>query len=337
MAGYDSVIVGGDSNKVYAPYSIIGGGQQNCICNTSQQSTIGGGTYNRILQTNRNATIGGGESNLISGSCGYGNTISGGTGNRICGNTSECTQRNTIGGGSLNYIIGPRCATISGGSNNRISGSGACHSFIGGGRDNGICTTTGLSGYAASIVGGWQNKAGGFMSSIIGGCNNFSNNNYTVVAGGFYNTASAILSGVLGGECNTVSHARSFIVGANLTSSAACTTFMNSGSFDGFVNVVGDVTANDFITTSDRDLKSNIQEIENGLNTIKQFTAYEYEKAGRQDAGFIAQEISEAIPYAVFTGSDGYLTMTDRPVLAHMHNAIIELAKRIKDIEDKLN
>ena len=73
---------------------------------------------------------------------------------------------------------------------------------------------------------------------------------------------------------------------------------MNSGSFAGNVTVTGDVTANDFITTSDRDLKTNIQAIEDGLNTIKQFTSYEYEKAGKQDAGFIAQEVAEAIPYA---------------------------------------
>ena len=56
---------------------------------------------------------------------------------------------------------------------------------------------------------------------------------------------------------------------------------MNSGSFAGNVTVTGDVTANDFITTSDRDLKTNIQAIEDGLNTIKQFTSYEYEKAGK--------------------------------------------------------
>ena len=99
----------------------------------------------------------------------------------------------------------------------------------------------------------------------------------------------------------------------------------------------GDVTANDFITTSDRRIKSNIQEIENGLDVIKQFTSYEYEKEGRQDAGFIAQEVAEAIPYAVFTDDKGMLSMSDRPVLAHMHKAILELEKRIKSIENKLN
>ena len=125
-------------------------------------------------------------------------------------------------------------------------------------------------------------------------------------------------------------------MGSNLTASAACTSYFNSGSFDGYVEVEGDVTANDFVTTSDRNLKSEITEIGSGLDVIKQFTAYEYVKNERQDAGFIAQEVGEAIPYAVFTGSDGYLGMSDRPVLAHMHKAIIELEKRIKLIEDRL-
>ena len=102
------------------------------------------------------------------------------------------------------------------------------------------------------------------------------------------------------------------------------------------MTATGDITANDFITTSDRRLKSNIQEITNGLETLKQFTSYEYEKDNRQDAGFIAQEVAEAIPYAVFTNDEGMLSMSDRPVIAHMHKAILELEKRIKNIENHL-
>ena len=98
----------------------------------------------------------------------------------------------------------------------------------------------------------------------------------------------------------------------------------------------GDIEANNFITTSDRNLKTQITEIGSGLEIIKQFTAYEYIKDNKQDAGFIAQEVQEAIPYAVRPNGDGYLTMNDRPVLAHMHKAILELEQRIKNIEDKL-
>ena len=96
------------------------------------------------------------------------------------------------------------------------------------------------------------------------------------------------------------------------------------------------ITAANFITTSDRRLKDNIVEISGSLNKIKKFSAYEYNKNGSPDAGFIAQEVQEVLPYAVFTGSDGYLGMNNGPVLAHVHKAIIELEQRIKAIEDKL-
>ena len=73
--------------------------------------------------------------------------------------------------------------------------------------------------------------------------------------------------------------------------------------------------------------------ISESLDTLKQFTAYEYTKDGLPDAGFIAQEVQEVLPYAVFTDDNGYLTMNDRPILAHMHKAIVELEKRLKVIE----
>ena len=97
------------------------------------------------------------------------------------------------------------------------------------------------------------------------------------------------------------------------------------------------ITAANFITTSDRRLKSDIEPLKDGLGTIKKFVSYEYTKGGVQDAGFIAQEVQEAIPYAIAEGEDGFLTMRDRPILAYMHKAILELEARLAAIEEKLN
>ena len=104
----------------------------------------------------------------------------------------------------------------------------------------------------------------------------------------------------------------------------------------GAATFVSTVTATNFITTSDKRLKSNIIPIKEGLETLKKFVSYEYIKDKKQDAGFIAQEVKEIIPYSVFENSDGYLTMNDRPILAHMHKAIIELDKRLSAIEEEL-
>jgi hypothetical protein len=97
------------------------------------------------------------------------------------------------------------------------------------------------------------------------------------------------------------------------------------------------ITAANFITTSDKRLKSDIKPIQEGLETIKKFVSYEYVKDGVQDAGFLAQEVQEAIPYSIGEREDGFLTMRDRPVLAHMHKAILELEARLAAIEEKLN
>ena len=104
----------------------------------------------------------------------------------------------------------------------------------------------------------------------------------------------------------------------------------------GGIHSTGSIEAPNFITTSDRRLKDNIVAIQDSLDTIKQFTAYEYNKNGIPEAGFIAQEVQGVLPYAVFDNGK-YLTMNDRPILAHMHKAILELEERISVIEKKLD
>jgi len=138
-------------------------------------------------------------------------------------------------------------------------------------------------------------------------------------SGGIHTRAQIHFNGALSGY---VEAAGGFTTGGNISGSA--------GLFS------GDVTANNFITTSDRDLKSNITPIKEGLETLKKFVSYEYDLKGQKDAGFIAQEVQETLPYAVHKSKDGYLAMNTKPIVAHIHKAILELDKRLTDIEDKL-
>lgn len=105
----------------------------------------------------------------------------------------------------------------------------------------------------------------------------------------------------------------------------------------GNTTVNGTVTATNFIVGSDRRIKSEIEPIKEGLEVIKQFTSYNYIKGGEKESGFIAQEVREAIPHTVYENNEGYLSMSDRGVLAHMHKAILELEERLTAIEEKLN
>lgn len=103
---------------------------------------------------------------------------------------------------------------------------------------------------------------------------------------------------------------------------------------DGFFNST--VTATNFITTSDRKIKTEIIPIENALSILEKFTSYEYLKNGVKEAGFIAQEVKEVLPYTVFENKDGLLTMSDRPILAYLHKAVLELKNEINIIKSKL-
>ena len=73
-----------------------------------------------------------------------------------------------------------------------------------------------------------------------------------------------------------------------------------------------------------------------GGETLKKFVSYEYELNNKKDAGFIAQEVEESLPYAVHTKKDGYLALDTKPIIAHMHKAILEIDKRLSAIEEKL-
>jgi len=135
----------------------------------------------------------------------------------------------------------------------------------------------------------------------------------------------------------------SLTVTANATTNTNyAVPFMNSGviNTDGsgfyFNPSTNQLHAGDFVVSSDRRLKAEIEPIKNGLEVIKKFSSYNYIKNNQKESGFIAQEVKEAIPHTVYENNEGYLSMSDRGVLAHMHKAIIELEERLSIIEQKI-
>ena len=73
------------------------------------------------------------------------------------------------------------------------------------------------------------------------------------------------------------------------------------GSISG---VAGNAVA--YNTTSDRRLKTNIETLENGLETVRKMrpATYQWKSDGAEDFGFVAQELKEVIPNAVSGRSD---------------------------------
>jgi hypothetical protein len=130
---------------------------------------------------------------------------------------------------------------------------------------------------------------------------------------------------------NSTGGTNAIIPAANTSIAGLITTLTQSIAGD--KTFTSAVTAPNFITTSDIRLKSEIKPIENALELISKFISYEYKKDGIKEAGFMAQEIREVIPYTVFENSDGILTMSDRPILAYLHKAILELKEEIEKIK----
>ena len=176
---------------------------------------------------------------------------------RIGSNCTTIDNFSTIAGGNYNNVV-DSYSFIGGGSSNLVSQS---YSAILGGVDNEVHTDRSsivggtkncIHTYGfAFIGGGTQNTGSGRCNVIVGGENNTNAATHGFLGGGKNNTitSNAGLGAILGGTGNCLCDSCSFIIGSNITSSAACTTFVNNLNVEGELSLnslnVGD---NDFGT-----------------------------------------------------------------------------------------
>ena len=81
----------------------------------------------------------------------------------------------------------------------------------------------------------------------------------------------------------------------------------DSGYAIDVANGLGDIRASAFVTYSDRNLKQNINPINNALEKVMKLEAVSYEMKGnqKQEIGFIAQDVAKIIPEICAIGDDG--------------------------------
>lgn len=98
-----------------------------------------------------------------------------------------------------------------------------------------------VTGSAVPSISPYQSLVANSILPYQGSNNIVSTVKNSVIGGGRFNDISAgsDYGGIIGGEFNLLQHARSFILGANITSSAANTTFANSMSLDGTLSIPG--------------------------------------------------------------------------------------------------
>ena len=109
----------------------------------------------------------------------------------------------------------------------------------------------------------------------------------------------------------------------------------------GALHLTNDVVA--FSSTpSDKKLKTNVKDIEYGLDTIMKLKPkqYDWKKDNRKDIGFIAQEVEEVIPEIVKDNEwfdDKIKTMDYEKLTAVLIKAVQEQQKQINELKEKLN
>ena len=99
----------------------------------------------------------------------------------------------------------------------------------------------------------------------------------------------------------------------------------------------GDFTASGNVTAySDERLKSNIQTIENAVDTVKALRGVTFEKDGKASLGVIAQEVQKVLPEVVQEGEE-YLSVAYGNIVGVLIEAIKEQQKQIDELKAKLD
>ncbi|MBJ9129407.1 tail fiber domain-containing protein [Citrobacter freundii] len=123
---------------------------------------------------------------------------------------------------------------------------------------------------------------------------------------------------------------------------SAWTTRLVTGNASWFFSGDGVATGQQWVSTSDIRLKSNIEPIKGALDKLKLITGYTYDKKNNlsenpeevfttHEAGLIAQEVQEVLPEAVVeTSEDKLLAVNSYAVQALQINAINELNEKVE-------
>jgi len=113
-----------------------------------------------------------------------------------------------------------------------------------------------------------------------------------------------------------------------LTTSAAASTYLplTGGTLS------GNLTATGFFESSDKRLKKQL-EANFSPNNVQDIQTYLYEKDGKIEAGYYAQDVQEIMPYAVAEGQDGFLAVAYNQVLVAK---VQYLENKLKQLENEL-
>ena len=121
---------------------------------------------------------------------------------------------------------------------------------------------------------------------------------------------------------------------------SAIVNIPGSVTIAGTLGVSGAITASGFFESSDARLKTIVDE-NYRVDSIVSIKPKFYQKNGKFEAGYIAQEVQEIYSHAVSLGVDGYLSLSYGQIhtlkIAALEDSIDEIKKKIQQLEEKLN
>lgn len=97
----------------------------------------------------------------------------------------------------------------------------------------------------------------------------------------------------------------------------------------------GEMWAPDMVATSDIRFKTDLQEVDNAVDKVKQLTGYTYVQTEleQRKAGIIAQDLQQVLPEGVIEDPDGKLGVSPHAVTALLVNAIKEQQAEIDELK----
>lgn len=171
------------------------------------------------------------------------------------------------------------------------------------------------------------------------------------------NLANSTISGIaLGGNLASLSFGSYINVGGSYNGSTARTVSIagtsintantlvardNNGDFAvGTINCSNlnasfDITAQDFNSTSDNNLKTNIETVENALDKISNLrgVSFDWKESGESSYGVIAQELEQIFPELVKNGK--VKSVNYNGLVGILIEAIKELSNEVKELKSK--
>jgi alpha-tubulin suppressor-like RCC1 family protein len=135
---------------------------------------------------------------------------------------------------------------------------------------------------------------------------------------------------------DTTTNAARYLTFTNITSGPATELDVSSSKLT-YNPFTGTVSATNFFTTSDENLKLNIQPIVNGLDVINNIdgVGFNWRDTGIHTFGVIAQQVEQFIPDIVNTSVDGQKSVEYNAIIPFLIESVKELSARIELLENK--